>query len=355
MKTFNRILLMICALLLAASPAMAEIISFSGQVTAAYAYDVYSPFTAAVDQLHVAAGDTVQAGTVIAELRTTKVYAEAAGTVTAVFGQNGDSAETIAARYGAVAYLDDGVHYTIAVSAEDAKAYNSVESQYVQPGEAVYLRSRSEESRTGTGVITVVDGTGYTVEVLTGGFLTGETVNIYRTADHTDAQRIGRGSIVNKPALAVAGTGCIVNMAVKPGDTVQRGDLLMETLTGDAKASGAQAALLAEAEGTVASISVQQGATVEAGALVATLWPWEAMQLQASIPEADLGAISAGDTVEIVFDWNQDSGESTQGTVRAISAVNDANSETTQFIAYIDFTPDASVRYGMNATVTTIE
>ena len=355
MKTFNRLLFIICALVLAAFPAMAETVSFSGQVTAAFAHDVYSPFTATVDQMHVAAGDIVHAETVIAELRTTKVYAETDGVVTAVFGQEGDSAETITARYGAVIYLDDGVHYTISVSAADAKAYSSVEAQYVQPGESVYLRSRSEESRTGTGMITVVDDAGYTVEVLTGGFLTGENVNIYRTADYADAQRIGRGAIANKPALAANGTGCIVNMAVQPGDTVHRGDLLMETLTGNANAAEAQAALLAGAEGTVASISVQQGTSVDAGALVATIWPREAMQLQAVIPEADLGVISAGDAVEIIFDWNQDSGKSTQGTVRAISAMNDANSETTQFTAYIDFTPDASVRYGMNATVTTIE
>ena len=355
MKRFNRLFFIICALMLAAFPAMAETISFSGQVIAAFAHDVYSPFTAIVDRLYVTAGDIVQANTAVAQLRTTKVYAETDGTVTAVFGQAGDNAENIAARYGAVIYLDDGVHYTISVSAGDAKAYNAVDTQYVQPGEAVYLRSRSEESRTGTGVITVVDDTGYTVEVLTGGFITGEAVNIYRTADHADTQRVGRGTIVNKPALAITGTGCIVNMAVKPGDTVQRGDLLMETLAGDANAALVQAALLAETDGTVASISVQQGTTVEAGSLIATIWPREAMQLQASIPEADLGAICAGDTVEIVFDWNQDAGQSTQGTVRAISAVNDATSEMTQFIAYIDFTPDASVRYGMNATVTTIE
>ena len=355
MKTINRLFFLLCALALIAFPAAAETVSFTGQVTASYTHEVYSPYTAVVEKIHVSAGDTVTADTPVVQLRTNKVYAEADGVVTAVFAREGDSAEALTARYGAAIFLDDGVHYTIDVPADDTHAYNSVESQYVQPGEAVCLRSRSEESRTGTGVITAVTDAGYTVEVLTGSFLAGETVNIYRTADYAESQRIGRGAIATRAPLAVTATGNIVRLAVHKGDTVRRGDLLMETLSGGAAASADRALLPAGADGAVAAVSASQGAPAEAGTPLISIWPWDAMQLQAVIPEADLGAIAVGDKVEIVFDWNQDTQESCQGTVNSIAAVNDAAGTGTQYFAYIDFTPDAAVRFGMNATVTTIE
>lgn len=349
------LLLSALALMLALAPAMAEEVSFSGTVTAAYSHDVYTSFNGYIEHIGVAAGEAVTPETAVAALRTTKVYAETSGSIAAVFGQAGDSLDTLTTRYGAALYIDDGVHYTLSASTDGSYAYDSVETKFVQVGESVHLRSRSDEDRTGTGLITAVDGAAYTVEVTSGSFIAGESVNVYRTADYADTQRIGRGDIANKAPVAVTGTGRIVSLAVKAGDTVQQGDLLMETLEGSLPASGISATLNACSTGVVAQLHVTQGSAVTEGALIATIWPAEAMQIEALIPEADLASLAVGDAVNILFDWQEDDAQIIPGTVTAISAAPDADAASTCYTAYISFTPDSAVRYGMNVTVETIE
>lgn len=351
MKRLMKALLLSMLALALALPAMAEEISFEGQVTAAYALDIYTGFAGTVGQVNVQPGDKVDADTLVAELRTTKVYAETSGTVAAVLARVGDSVETITTRYGAPMYIDDGVHYTVAATGEGSKAYDSAEARRVLPGESVYLRSRSDETHTGTGLITAVDGSSYTVEVTAGEFTSGETVNIYRDAAFAEESRIGRGDIANKAPEAVSATGRVVSLAVKAGDTVRRGDLLMETLEGGMNGGDMSAQLLSGAAGVVAEVLVAQGDTIAEGARIASIWPADAMQIEASIPESDLGAVAVGKKVEITFDWNQDDAQPITGTVTGIAFAADSESTATTYTAFVAFTPDDTVRYGMNVTV----
>lgn len=351
MKHLCRTLLLVVLGLSLVLPAAAEEITFDGQVTAAYTYDVYTGFTGTIGQVNVSAGDKVTADTLVAELRTTKVYAEISGIVAAVLVQPGDNVETITTRYGAPMYIDDGVHYTIAASNEGSKAYDSAAARRVYPGETVYLRSRNDESCTGVGMITIVDGSSYTVEVTSGEFTSGATVNIYRDAAYTESQRIGRGDIANKAPEAVTAAGRVITLAVKAGDAVSKGDLLMETLEGGMNGGALSAQLLAGVQGVVAEVFVAQGDSVTEGARVASIWPADAMQIEAKIPEADLNTMAVGKAVEITFDWNQDDAQPIQGTVISIAFSADGESTNTCYTATIAFTPDDSVRYGMNVTV----
>lgn len=355
MKNILRTLLLAVLALTLCLPALAAEISFDGQVTAARTHDVYTGFAGTVGQVNVVPGDKVTADTLLAALRTTKVYAETSGTVTAVLAQAGDSVETITTRYGAPMYIDDGVHYTVAASNEGSKAYDSVEARRVMPGERVYLRSRSDESHAGTGLITAVDGYSYTVEVTTGAFVSGETVNIYRDAAYTESQRIGRGDIANKNPQAVAATGRVIRLAVKTGDVVAKGDLLMETLEGSMNAGNMSAELFSGVQGVVAEVLVGQGDIVTEGARIASIWPADAMQIEALIPEADLGAVAVGQKVKITFNWNEDEGAPVEGTVTGIAYAADSESTYTGYTITISFTPDDTVRYGMNVTVTTVD
>ena len=355
MKHILRILLLAVLAFSLALPAVAEEIIFDGQVTAAYTCDVYTSFTGIIGQVHVTPGDKAEADTVIAALRTTKVYAETSGTVTAVLAQVGDNVESITTRYGAPMYIDDGVHYTVSASNEGSNAYDSVETHRVQPGETVYLLSRSNESHNGVGRITIVDGSSYTVEVTDGSFTSGETVNIYRDAAYTESQRIGRGDIANKSPEAVTAAGRVVSMAVKAGDTVKRGDLLMETLEGGMNGGDMSAQLLAGIQGVVAEVLVAPGDSITEGMRIASIWPDEAMQIEATIPEADLGTVYVGKAVEITFDWNQDNAQPILGTVTSISFMADSESTGTCYTAVISFTPDDAVRYGMNVTVVPVD
>lgn len=329
--------------------ALAETITLDGTVTAAYTSEVYAESTAIAQKVHVQVGQTVSEGDAIATLRTTRVYAEEDGTITAVFGETGDLADNLTTRYGAVIYMETGVLYT--VSATTDKAYDSVDTHLIHVGESLYLRSRSDETHTGAAIVTAVDGSSYSLHVTAGAFIVGETVEVFRDAAYEESTCLGRGEIGRNAPLAVAAEGRIVNVAVQPGDAVKKGDLLLETLAG----SGSTNVITANADGVVAEIAISQGASMTEDAVAAVIWPSDAMQIEASIPEEDLSFLSIGDQVELVFDWNADSGKTTTGVVKSISAISDAESSATSFAIVIDFAPDAFVRYGMNVTISTIE
>lgn len=341
--------LVLSALLLFNAAAMAETITLDGTVTAAYTSEVYAQSTAIVQTVNVTPGQIVSAGDAIATLRTTRIYAEEDGVITAVFGETGDLADSLTACYGAAIYMETDVLYT--VSATTDKAYDAVEARLVHVGETVFLRSRADDARTGKGFITAVDGSSYTIHVTAGEFSVGEMAEVFRAADYAEASCLGRGEIGRNAPLAVTAEGRIVNVCVQPGDTVRKGDLLLETLAG----SGSANVLTAEVSGVVAEVAVTQGASIAEDAVAAVIWPSDAMQIEASIPEADLSFIAVGDEVMLTFDWNADSGETLTGTVERISALSDAESSSTVFALVVSFTPDENVRYGMNVTISTIE
>ena len=344
--------------------ALADTISFEGTVAASQTCEVYAFIGGTVSSVEAEVGQQVAEGDVLATLNTTKVYATESGVVTGVFGQIGDSAETIAEKYGAVMYIEGESVYSIAASTENA--YNETENKFVHVGESVYLSCYSDGDHTGTGVITAIEGTDYTVKVLSGEFLIGETVNVYRGDAAKSANRIGRGKLSRTNPTSVTGSGSIVSFAVSSGDTVQRGDLLFETLDGEFDGlymRGNQ--ILAETDGTVAELKLEQGGKVEKDSVAAVLYPAGSMRIEAQVDEADLASIAVGDPVTIELLWNQDEEITYEGTISMISAI--ANSSTSQtgaeqdasdsvtFTVYIDFTPDANTRYGMSAVVSTID
>ena len=352
-----------CALL--ASGALAETISFTGTVAAKSTSEIYAPIGGTVESVSVVAGQQVRAGDVLATLATTKVYAEEGGVITGLFAQIGDSADTVSQRYGAVMYIEGESVYTISASTDNA--YNTTANKFVHVGEEVLLSCYSDGSHSGTGVITAIEGTDYTVEVISGEFLIGETVNVYRGETATSTARIGRGALNRKNPTAVTASGSIVSLAVQDGDTVQRGDLLFETLEGSFDGlymSGTD--ILASADGVLAQVNLTQGDRLEKGSVAAVLYPEGAMQIQAQISEANLGFVQVGDPVEIELNWNSDAEVRYTGTIAMISAIADSSSgsgsgdgmessDEVTYTVYVDFTPDANTRYGMSAIVSTLD
>ena len=352
-----------CALL--APGALAETISFTGTVAAKTTSEIYAPIGGTVESVQAVAGQQVRAGDVLATLATTSVYAPEDGVITGLFAQAGDSAETVAQRYGAVLYIEGASVYTISASTENA--YNSTENKFVHVGESVYLSCYSDGSHSGTGVITAIEGTSYTVEVTSGEFLIGETVNVYRGETATSTARIGRGTLGRRNPTAVSASGSIVSIAVQDGDVVQKGDLLFETLEGSFDGyymSGNE--ILATGDGVVSQINLTQGGRLEKGSVAAVLYPEGAMQIQAQIAEANLGLIHVGDPVEIELNWNSDAEVRYTGVISMISAIADSSasggsgesmssSGDVTYTVYIDFTPDADTRYGMTAVITTLD
>ena len=349
----------LCALL---SPAaLADAISFTGTVAAGKTLEIYAPIGGTVDSVAVEPGQAVRVGDVVATLATEQVYATESGVVTGLFGQIGDSAETVAQRYGAVLYIEGESVYTISASTDNA--YNKTENKFVHVGEEVYLSCYSDGTHTGTGVITAIEGTDYTVEVRSGDFLVGETVSVFRGESTASANRIGRGPLNRKNPTAVTAEGSIASFAVKDGDAVQRGDLLFETLSGSFDGlymSGSD--ILAGADGVVAQVNLEQGAKLEKGSVAAVLYPEGAMRVEAQLEEANLSAVSVGDPVSVELIWNQDEEVSYPGKIAMISAVateaegaSAGENSAVTYTVYVDFTPDKNTRYGMSAVVTTLD
>ncbi len=357
----KQVISLLLAAMLVTSCAMADSITFSGTVAASETHVVYAPIGGTVEEVAVEVGQKVAKNDVLVKLSTTKVYADESGIVTGVFGQPGDPAEAIAQKYGAVVVLEGESVYSIAASTENA--YNSTATKFVHSGESVYLECYSDGKHTGTGVITAIQGTEYTVRVTSGEFLIGETVNVYRGDSAVSSKRIGRGTLERISPTAVTGSGSIVSFAVSAGDAVRRGDLLFETLDGSFDGfymSGSEIA--AGVDGAVSQIDAQEGGAIQKNGVVAVIYPEESMCVEAQVAESDLGSIAVGDPVSIELIWNQDEEVTYPGTISMISAIadssaaNDMNGEgDVTYTVYVDFTPDENTRYGMSAVVTTLD
>lgn len=353
-KTSRMAALALTLLVCAALPlgALAEA-ALDGTVVSGGAVSVLAPFGGTVGTVYVKAGDEVKLGSELAQVVTTKVYAQVDGTVSGVFGQAGDSAEDVSVRSGAVLYIEPAQKYT--VTADIQKAYNNSDNKYVNIGETVYLKSLStSRGNEATGVVTAVNGTTYTVETTAGELMMEETVVLFRSADYEATTRIGRGTVGRTADVAVTGTGGIIAMHVKQGDAVTRGQLLFETVTGTLDGLYATGnTITSDQSGIVATVNVETGGVIGKGEAVATVYPREDMQVLVAIDEYDLPDIREGDAVTIVFSYDETGEQAVTGTVALISHVS-ASTDTSDvtYQCYIDFPQNDKVRLGMTAVVT---
>ena len=331
---------------------------FAGEVTASNTQVIAAPFGGMVEKVSVRVGDSVKIGDPIAVVETTKVYAETDGTVSGVFASEGDSADGIKTRYGGLVYIEPINRFTLACSTE--KGYNSSENRYIHIGETVFLKCTKDGSHQGRGVVTGLDekeDNKFTVEVTGGEFYMGETVDIYRSGDYASASRIGRGTVGRTKTVAVNAEGSVLKMHVKAGDTVERGELLFETVTGTLDGLYApDKQVVSDAAGVIATVDAGNGTSVEKDAKIATIYPNDAMQIKMVISEADLMDVTVGGKAEIEFNWDADSGRRFEGTISSISYLSEKQSDSTasqsaQYVAYVDFTPDETVRIGMTVIV----
>lgn len=346
------VLFLTVVILLGTLPASAQLI-FDGKVSSDKTVGVLSPFGGIVEDVHVSAGGRLEQGDPVATMRTTSVYAPIDGTVSGVFGNEGDSTDSVVERYGAVMYVAPINKYTINASTE--KAYNLSENKFIHIGENVYLRCTTDGAHRGTGTVVnaAEDGT-YKIEATGGEFSMGETVGVFRKSNYTATSRIGRGKVAAAGAVAVKGTGSILKLHVKNGDRVERGQLLFETVTGALDglyAPGRE--ILSEVSGIVSSVDAQPGTTVEKGAKIITVNPDSALRVEIPVSETDLGFVGVGTKVSMVFGWDPEQETRADGEITYISYINSAESGEPTYTAYISFVPDERVRLGMMAVVYT--
>ena len=274
---------------------------FAGEVTAETAQVIAAPYGGLVEDVRVRVGDSVKIGDPIATVETAKTYASTDGTVSGVFAHEGDSADGVKTQYGALVYIEPINRFTLACSTE--KGYNSSENRYIHIGETVFLKCTKDGSHQGRGVVTGLD------EKDDGKF------------------------------------------------TVERGELLFETVRGTLDGLYApEKQVVSDVAGVIATVDAGNGATVEKDAKIATIYPNDAMQIKMVISEADLMDVTVGGKAEIEFNWDADSGRRFEGTISSISYLSEkkddsAASQSAQYVAYVDFTPDETVRIGMTVIV----
>lgn len=351
-KSISGWLALLAVLALTLSAASADTLTLTGTVTPGDTVQVYAPIGGTVGEVRAEVGQTVGAEDVLYAMKTAKTYAEADGTVTGVFGVPGDSASTVSGRYGAVMYLEGNSVFSVSASTD--YAYNATETKFVHVGETVYLICRTNAQRSGTGTITAISGTSYTVQVDSGTFIPGDSVEIFRDSAYTNTQKIGRGTVARTNPTPVTGSGAIVSIPVEDGTEVKRGDLLMETLEGDFDGyymSGTE--IPAGTAGVVGSLNVKRGSGIQKNSVAAEIYPLEGMRVEAYVPEDSRSMIQEGDRVTVELE--ADESRSYEGTVRMVSSVAQEGNGEMSYLVLIDFTPDEEVSFGMSVVVTTME
>lgn len=352
MKKSLALILAVAGLILLCSGALADSIAMNGTVVNAAPQILTAELGGTISQVHVAAGDQVQAGDPLIELKTEKVYALQTGTVH-LFGEIGDSAEMVTERYGAVAYIEPARQYS--VSASTRNAYDLEANKTIHPGETVYIRCTADSKHTGVGIVTTVSGTSFGVEVTEGEFENSESVYLYRDAAYAAVSRIGKGSVSRRDPVAYTAEGIIAGYPAQDGADIQKGAVLFETLTGSyANHTSDLSKVTATEDGVVSAISLNIGSSISSGDTVMTFYPDDDMRIEATVTETDLQYFRVGDTVNIEFIYINGGDFSMTGTIEKISQIGSAQSEESEESGYaVWIIPETTegLSYGMNAVI----
>ncbi|MBN1777706.1 MAG: HlyD family efflux transporter periplasmic adaptor subunit [Clostridiales bacterium] len=342
------ILLSSCMLLV---PGLAAAEEFEGNVVAVQSAIVTSSYGGVVQSVAVREGQTVREGDTIAAMQTVKAYAPEDGTICGIFADTGDEVTD-----AAVLYIAPDNQYTI--SCTTGKAYNAQENNYVRLGETVYVVYLTNRKYYGFGIVTAVDGSSYTVETTDANLYIGTTVYVYRSEEYASSNRIGSGTVDRVGETAVYGSGSLLKVYVENGEKVTRGQLLFETVAGEMLYSAsADGVILADTAGIVETVSVAAGDTVAKDGVLMTVVRPDLYEIEFLIDEELLSSVHIGQEAAISFNWNEETGAVTQGTVSRISYVSESddgtNTSGTQYKGYISFTADDTVKLGMSVTIKT--
>jgi len=328
----------------------------AGTVEAGNTVAVMAPFGGVLLDTSLKEGDMVRAGDVLHTIETTKVYAPLGGRAGGVRVQDGDEAAAVQDRYAALLYIEPSSPYLIETDTKNAYSDNP-ENSYIHVGESVYLRSNSSRKRSGTGFVMYAEGSDFTVEVLDGNLELDESANIYRNDDYKYEALIGTGRTTRNPNVAITvDSGSIFKVHVRQNDAVNRGDLLLEVVTGTIPMRDVPGnEVRAGEDGIVAAVTAQAGDTVSQNQLLSTLYPIGGFQVAVPVSEMDLPHLRIGDTVRIELANIRDQPPLT-GTVASISGLNSAEAAEDEYVeatynVYIDFAGSAIIRQGMNVNV----
>ncbi|MDO4740044.1 MAG: HlyD family efflux transporter periplasmic adaptor subunit [Eubacteriales bacterium] len=345
--------LFLCAALLCSAGALAvteeELAKYAvanGQIGAVEFIDLTAPCSGVLESFDVAVGDEAAAGEALFSMLTTKVYAPEDGILTWVFAQEGERAEEVMARYGALASIEPVQAQRIMASTQ--QAYDDEDNRTVHVGELLYFKSSRSGKEKGVGRVISVSGTNYAVDILSGEFETGESLTLYRSKDYSSKDSVGRGSVVRRDPLSVSGSGVVAQVAVESGEAVQAGDLLL-TLMGPDADRGASPVVRASIAGVVAAVPVSAGQQVWKGQLLARIYPEEQKEVVVQVDEVYLDNIKLGDKLPVTLDTDEEA--IFTGVVTEISAMGSKSANAAYYTVHLSLSDAGELMLGQSAKV----
>ena len=344
--------ILLVLMLLPVSALASEI--YYGTVVCDAPVTVSAPFGGVLEDLSIRKGTLIHKGDIICSIETRKVFSPVDGTVSAVFGDSGDSVEEVQARRGGIVYIIPSGSYTAVASTKDATRYAE---SYISIGQTVWLQKGNRRAPSGSGIVTSICTEGekageYTVEIQDGYFSLDEKVNIHSEENMDKTTLLGQGTVEQTPSVIVNGEGSILRMHVKSGSVVSRGSLLFETVTGRLdEFRQVDNQIMARTDGIVASIEAGNGSSVDQNTPLITLYPLDHMRVCISVPETDLPLFPLGQVVNLAFSTQ----ETRTGTVEAIDYLADEGENASvgfaKYKVYIAFEQKEDIRQGMFVTV----
>lgn len=314
---------------------------------------VKAPASGELEPFSLKAGDVLAAGDTLFSIQPQTVYAEADGTVAAVYVAAGDAADGVMNRYGAAMHIDyaDRYQYTGNVS----NSRNTIENRDLHVGMPVYFRSDDKEEFA-DGMITHVDGRNFTAQVIGGDLDFTERVDVYRLPEYTEASLLSEGRLTAIAPYSVAATGTVLSVNVQPGDTVKAGDALLtyvpDLLAPDMRTLEKATRITADNGWVVLSLSAQQGGSVQKGQALATVCQLGDYQLVIQAEEGDISRFTPGTVMQVTFEELDMA--PVQATVTGIGVLGAAGDVST-YPVYLSFEAPEGVLLGMHATVEGME
>ena len=350
MKRFLSLLLTLC-LACACAPALAESgLIFTASVQPAQTYALKAPASGELAPFTVREGDRIASGEALFAIEPVRVYADVSGTAALVSAKAGDIADAVVERFGSVVSVEYDDRYVIHTSTRTG--YNNADNRDLRVGTPVYLKSLNNE-HTADGLITSVNGSDITVQVIGGDLVYTHEARIYLDPEYASDTMAARGNLSTVAPRAYSASGTITHVGVRAGEKVEPGDYLFSYVPDvlDPIRRGALDALSvkAEEELIVSSVSVQPGASVSKGqALLTYILPNE-YELCGTVRESDLPLISVGDVLTVTFD--ELALPETTAVVSSISPLGEDQGDESTYKVYLTFEASEAVLPGMHATI----
>lgn len=313
-----------------------------GIVTAVEFEDVTAPCSGTLYSFDLNAGDTVSAGELLFEMLTTPVDAPEDGTVRYFFADDGDSADDAMRTYGAVLAIEPARNLRLACTYSGAADYEDCKHMHI--GDILYFKYDKEK---GTGVVISTTDNAYEVEVLSGIFDSGKSLELYKDDDYAYDNRVGTGKVYKRSDVTVGAAGRIDRFFVSAGDKVKKGDILFTVFSQDAE-PGTSPRIKAPCDGVAAMVPVSAGQQVWKGQVLARIYRTGKLEIVADVDELDLNGLRVGDSVSVKLDTIAD--RILTGTVTEISALGITRQNAAYYTVHVSV-PDSSLMLGQSASV----